>query len=94
MAEPHDDAVIGFGGDGELAGQGFALNDERVIARGGERIGELAEDAFRVVVNAAGLAVEELGGANDFAAEGRADRLLANPVTEDYDLAVDGGVAR
>jgi phosphoribosylformylglycinamidine (FGAM) synthase PurS component len=22
------------------------------------------------------------------------DRLLANPVTEDYDLAVDGGVAR
>jgi len=22
------------------------------------------------------------------------DRLLANPVTEDYDLAVDGGAAR
>ena len=46
MADAHDDAVIGFGGDGQLAGKGFALDDERMIARGGEGIGQLAEKAL------------------------------------------------
>ena len=58
VAEAHDDAVVGFGGDGEFARQGFAFNDQRVISRGGKRVGERAEDAFRVVVDRAGLAVK------------------------------------
>jgi len=32
VAEAHDDAVVGFRGDGELAGQGFSFDNERMIA--------------------------------------------------------------
>ena len=32
VAETHDDAVVGFRGDGEFAREGFALDDERMIA--------------------------------------------------------------
>src|SRR4029077_20677924 len=86
MAHAHDDAVIGFGGDGQLAGKGFALDDERVVARGGERVGELAENVFAVVVYLAGLAVEKFRSANDFASERRADGLMTQADTENREF--------
>src|SRR5580692_8112128 len=76
MAEAHDDAVGGFCGDGQLARERFAFDDERMVARGCERLWKLAEDILAVVMDFAGLAVEELWSTNDFAAEGRADRLM------------------
>ena len=36
VAQAHDDAVGRGGGDFEAVGQAFALDDERVVARGGE----------------------------------------------------------
>ena len=77
VADAHDDAVVGFGGDGEFARKRFAFDDQRVIARGGEGLGEFAENIFAVVMDFAGLAVKEFWRANDFAAEGRADGLMA-----------------
>ena len=77
VADAHDDAVVGFGSDGEFARKGFALDDERVVASGGERVGEFAEDAFCVVMDGAGFAVEEFRRANDFPAECGADGLMA-----------------
>ena len=35
VTKTHDDAVAGFGGDGQLARQRFSFDNERVIARGG-----------------------------------------------------------
>src|SRR5580704_1941852 len=81
VADAHDDAVVGFGGDGEFAGERFAVDDERVVARGSEGVGEFAEDAFGVVMDGARFTVEEFGRANDFAAEGRADGLMAEADT-------------
>jgi len=81
VPDAHDDAVFGFGGDGELARHGFAFNDQRMIARCGERVGEFAEDAFGVVMDGAGFAVKEFGRANDFPAECRADGLMAETHT-------------
>ncbi len=69
MAETHDDAVVSLGRDGELARQGFFLDDEGMVARRGERVGQLAENVFMVVMNLAGFAVKEFRGADDFAAE-------------------------
>jgi len=43
VTEGHDDAVVGLGGDRELARERFALNDQRMVARGGEGIRQLAE---------------------------------------------------
>lgn len=83
VAETHDDSVIGFGSDGEFAGQRFPFDDERVVARGYERIGQFAKDVFVVVVNLAGLAVEKFWGADNFSAEGRANGLMSQADAED-----------
>jgi hypothetical protein len=83
VTEAHDDAVVSFGGDGELAGQGFSFNDERVVARGGQRVGKFEEDVSAVVMDLAGFAVKELGGANDFSAEGRANGLMTEANSKD-----------
>ena len=82
VAQTHDDAVAGFGGDGEFARQRFALDDERMIARGGEGVGKFSEDALGVVMDAAGFAVEELGCANHSPPERRADGLVSEANTE------------
>ena len=83
VTEAHDDAVVGLGGDHKLTRQGFFLDDERVIARGGERIGQLAENIFSVVMNLAGFAVEKLRGADDLSPKRGANGLMAKTHAKD-----------
>ena len=83
VAEAHDDAVIRFGCDGEFARERFALHDERVIARGGKGIRQLAKDAFAVVMDLARFAVEECRRADDFAAKSGANGLMPEAYAED-----------
>ena len=45
MAQPHDRAVVGLGGDLEHVGHRGAVDDERVVAGGLERIGQAGEHA-------------------------------------------------
>ena len=87
VSEAHDDAVVGLGGDGEFTRQGFSFDDERVIAGGGERVGQFTEDVFAVVMDLAGFAVEKLWSANNFSAEGRANGLMAEANPEDGKLS-------
>ena len=84
MTQAHDDAVAGFGGDGQLTGERLAFYDQRVIARGCEWLCQIAEDIFAVVMDFAGFAVKEFWSANDLAAEGRADRLMAEADAQDW----------
>jgi hypothetical protein len=77
VAEAHDDAVVSFGGDGEFARERFALDDERMVARGSERLRQLAENILAVVMDFAGFSVKEFRCANNFSAEGSADGLMA-----------------
>ena len=58
-----------------------------MIARGGKRLGQFAEDAFAVVLDFAGLAVKQLGCANDFPAERRADGLMSQANSENRKFA-------
>src|SRR5277367_6640790 len=76
MPQAHDDAVFGFSGDGQLAGERLAFNDQRVITRGSEWLCQISEKIFPVMMNFAGFAVKEFCSANDLPAEGRADRLM------------------
>src|SRR5260370_4928411 len=87
MAETHDDAVVSLGRDGELARQGFFLDDEGMVARRGERVGQLAENVFMVVMNLTGFAVKEFRGADDFAAERGPNGLMAEADTQDGKLS-------
>ena len=76
VAESHDDAVVRFCADDQLARQGFSLDDKGMVARCGERIGQLAENVLVVVMNLAGFAMEKLRCADDFSAERGADGLV------------------
>jgi len=87
VAEAHDDAVVGFGGDGEFAGQRFFFDDQGMVARGGEGIGQLAEYILVVVMDLAGFAVEELWGAYNLAAKRNANRLMTEADAEDGKLS-------
>src|SRR6266704_8449 len=83
VTESHDDAVAGLGGDGEFARQGFFFDDQGMVARGGEGIGQLAEDILAVVMDLASLAVKEFRSADYFSAERRADGLMAKAHAKD-----------
>ena len=88
MAQAHNHGVPiavfgGAGGDGQFAGERALGHDERVIAGAGERGGQIVEDALAVVIDGAGFAVHEMGGADDLAAEGLADGLVAETDAED-----------
>ena len=77
MTEAHDDTVVGLCGDGGLAGERFALDDQGVITRGGEWLRDIPENVFSVMMDFARFAVKQFRSANDFAAEGGPDRLMA-----------------
>src|SRR5260370_2376748 len=82
VTKAHDDAVVGFGGDGQLARQRFFLDDQGMVARGGEGIRQVAENISAVVMDLARFAMEEFGSADDFAAERGANGLVAEAQSE------------
>ena len=81
VAEAHDDAVVGFGGDGKLARQRFFFDDQGMVTRGREGIGKLAKNILAVMMNLAGFSVKKFRRANDFPAECGADGLMAQTHT-------------
>src|ERR1700731_827838 len=83
VAETHDDA-IGFRGNFELIRKRFFLDDERVIARGGEILRQIFENCLVVVVDAAGFAVHDFRRANHASSNRKADRLMAETHAENW----------
>jgi hypothetical protein len=83
VAETHDDA-IGFRGDFELIRKSFFLDDERVIARGGEILRQILEDGLVVMVDAAGFAVHDFRRSNHAPSKRKADGLMAETHTENW----------
>ena len=83
VTEGHDDAVVGLGGDRQLARQGLFFDDQGMVARGGEGIGQLAKNVLAVVMDLARFAMEEFRSADDFASERGANGLVAKAHAED-----------
>ena len=86
VAESHDDALArGFdsvGGDLELRRNAVAGDDQGVVTGDRDWVIEREEDAAAVVLDQAGFAVHEAGGADDVAAEDGADGLVAEADAE------------
>src|ERR1700723_2621838 len=82
VAQTHDYAVVGFGGNFECARQRFSIDDERVIARGNERLRQAAEYCFAVMLNFAGLSVHYFFGTHHAASKRSANGLVAEANTE------------
>ena len=51
VRHPHDLPLVGPGGDVEIRGQALPFDEERVVAGGGERVGQPAEEPLPVVVH-------------------------------------------
>src|SRR6516164_1098610 len=83
VREPHDDAAVGVGSHGELARQACALDHERMVARRLERRIDAAKDAAAVVADLRQFAVHLRRRSHHLAAEGLADRLMAEADAED-----------
>jgi hypothetical protein len=64
------------------AGRVSRSDRQRVVAHHGQRIGQAGEDALALVMHRRGLAVHQLLGMHDLAAEGRADALVAEADAE------------
>src|SRR3954451_14572461 len=77
VGEPHDEAVVGFRRDAEVARHGLPLDHQRMIARRLERPVDAAEHARALMAHLGELAVHRLRRADDLAAERLADRLMA-----------------
>ncbi len=69
VPQAHDLAVVGPGGDLQHVRQGFALDRQAVVARGGEGVRDALEHALAVVMDRAGLAVHQGLGADHLAAD-------------------------
>lgn len=87
VAQSHDQPVARFGGDLQLVRNAVAFDDERVVARRLERIGESGEHARIGVGDHRGLAVHYLGGTNDRSAEHLTDALMPEADTKQRALA-------
>ncbi len=84
VTHPHDLALVRPGADLEIGVvERLALDDEAVVARRLERVGQAAEDALTVVVDRRGLAVHDADVAHHLAAEDVADALVAETDAQD-----------
>ena len=102
VGEAHDFAFGGFGGDFEAGREGFAFDDEGVVAGGFEGARQAGEDILAGVEDGGGLSVHEARGANDVAPVNLTDALVAEAHAEDGNfpaempnhIATDTGIGR
>src|SRR5690349_8329090 len=87
VPDAHDFAFVGFGGDFQAIGQVVALDDEGVIARGGEGIGHAFKKVFPVMFDGGSLAVHHAVIDDNLAAEGVADALMSQTNAEERSIA-------
>ena len=89
VGEAHDFAFGGFSGDFEAGGEGFAFDNEGVVAGGFEGARETGEDILASVENRRGFAVHEARSADDVAAVNLPNALVAEADTEDRNFSAE-----
>ncbi len=76
VAQAHDLALGGFGGNFEAGRQGDALDQQRVVPGGLKRLWETGEDVSTAVLDRGHLTVHEAAGAHDLATKIMAQGLV------------------
>src|SRR5947207_4665390 len=82
MAHAHDLAVFAGRGDLQAGRHRLALNNQRMIAGSGQRVGEAGEDAAVYVRDRRDIPIHDVLRANDAATERLSDRLVAQADAE------------
>lgn len=91
MGEAHDEAIFGFRRDFEVCGKRFAINDERMIARGVKRGRKSGENAFALMVHLGCFSMEGFGGTDDISAKGLSYGLHAKADPEQGGVVFGAG---
>ena len=89
VGEAHDFAFGGFGGDFKAGREGFAFDNEGVVAGGFEGAGQAGENILTGVEDGRGFAVHEARSADDVASVNLADTLMAEADTEDGNFSTE-----
>src|SRR5260370_38220317 len=77
MLDAHDDSVLGVGRDLERVRHAGAIDDQRMVARGGEGVGQAGGEPGTAMADGPVLAVHPLGPRHPTAAEPLATRPRA-----------------
>lgn len=85
MSQPHNDAVLGRGGDLQTIGHGATVDYEGVVARRRKWILHPLEHSCRVVVDIRGLTMHDLRRAHHFPAVDLPDALMAEAYAQHRD---------
>ena len=83
MSHGHDYSVIRSRRDDQFRGEGFLLNDQRMIAADGLRIGETGKYSFSAMPHQARPAMHGLLRPNHFASQRRGYGLMPEADTKD-----------
>src|SRR3954466_3532444 len=102
VSQSHDFSLGRFGGDLETFRKRFAANDERMVARGLEWIGQMFENAAAEMAHRRSFSVHQTRGGDDVATENSADALVTKAHPENrrgpskisHDLIADAGILR
>ena len=89
VGEAHDFAFGGFGGDFQAGREGFAFDDEGVVAGGFEGARQAGEDILASVQNRRGFAMHESRGTDDIASVNLADALVAKADSKNGDFSAE-----
>ena len=76
MADSHDVAIFGPGGDFKFRREGFFFDDKAVVAHKRSALADMAEKPAPVQVHFFGYAVLDEFGGDDFCSEGVANGLM------------------
>jgi len=86
VPNPHDLPFLRPGVDAQAVGDGLAPDDERMVARGDERVLQPGEHPCTVVVDERCLAVHRLRGADDIAPVSGSDGLVPEADSQNGDF--------
>src|SRR5271155_2124743 len=87
VPQAHDDPVVRLRGDRQFLRQRLSLDNQRVITRGCKRIIQIVKNAFAIMMNLAGLAMEQFRSADNFAAKRRANGLMSQAHAQNWEFS-------
>lgn len=82
MANGHDLVRVALGGNDKTFFETIGIHNQRMVAHGLERVGNILEDRSAVMVDLRGFAVHAAGGTDDFSAENLSNTLMAQANTQ------------
>ena len=87
VTDSHDLIVLGCCGDFEALRNSVTLDNQRVVAGGGESLRHFLEKIFSIVADARGLAMHQSTGTDNFSAKRLSNGLMTEAYAQQRDFS-------